>query len=138
MKAEEFLRSAQKIKFKILNKQAELEAYEEMRKPSGMSYDQVRVKASPSGDALEVLAIKLAEIKEEINTLLVDYNKKLSEIYSVLQQMDNDVYIGILFRYYALGQSTKQIAKEIGYSKSYVYELKNKAFYEFDKFYYVP
>lgn len=75
---------------------------------------------------------KLNELKKEIPDKLYKLLKKKFEIDSKIEQLEQP-YKNILFYRYARGKSWNSIAKYMGYTVDYVYDLHGEALYLYSK-----
>lgn len=96
-------------------------------------YDKVNVQTSPVADRMADIVAKIIEttdkLKEEIHNLQI----KEEELIGVLSQLKEE-HERVLTYHYLDGASWSEVAYMVGYDEHYVYQLKDAALAEMDKF----
>lgn len=102
----------------------------ESLEPHGIAYDSVRVKTSPTGDALERGVIRLIEDKEEADSAMSALAPAIEDAKSIIRKLDDAEERYVLFARYFHGRTPvdfRQIADELGYEVRTVYRRHDSA-----------
>jgi DNA-directed RNA polymerase specialized sigma24 family protein len=105
MTAEEYLRQIAKIDALILNKQADYRRWQEIAEGFGSFSDGDRVQGSKNLQKIPDAIGRYIDIEREVERL----KQRRLEIIGTMEQLPAEEY-DLLFRYYALGHSLKEIA----------------------------
>lgn len=98
--------------------------------PSGIAYDDVRVKTSPTGDRLERGVIKLMERREDATSFADAVAPAIEDAKRLVRELDDMEERYVLFARYFHGRTPvefRQIADELGYEVRTVYRKHDAA-----------
>lgn len=144
MTAEEYLNRPYRIRLDISAKYEKKRELELMVLPSAIRYDKDRVDTSPNSDQISDLANELLEVDKQIENLQKKYIETLKEVEGLLKEMSlssniNYTYAHILLHFFVYNTPVETTMTMIfNYSKGHIYRLKDKALYEFNKYWYLP
>ena len=134
MRPKEYLNQLRILNTKIENKLREVSDLKLMATCTGsMGGDDVRVVSSPSGDGLVNKVVKYVELEEEINREIDRFTDLKHQIINQIHNIDNDLYIKILFKRYVEYKNLAFISLEMNYSYERVRHLHGEALTEFAK-----
>lgn len=136
MTGEEYLQSIRDMRNKIAI--LEREKFLIMIPSTGISYDDMRVQTSPTGDALERAVIGALEdikkIDERIKETKLILDRRQNQAIEWIMSMKEGQNRRFLVDYYFYCESMAKIAKEYGFTnKKTVYSLKKRAIKDFEK-----
>lgn len=94
----------------------------------GLRYDTVRVQTSPDGSpstekAIDQIVDIEAELINELGSLLVERQKIIAQI----EGIEDDRYSRLLYLRYVEGMSLTSIAKDMGYSRDWIFKAHGRA-----------
>ena len=136
MTAEVYLQSIRDMRNKIAH--LEREKFLIMIPSTGISYDDLRVQTSPSGDALERIVIdgldEIKKIEEKIKETRTVLDIRQDAALEIIMKMKEGQNRRFLLDYYFYCESIAKIVKEYGFTnKKTVYSLKKRAIKNFEK-----
>ena len=136
MTAEDYLQSIRDMRNKIAH--LEREKFLIMIPSTGISYNDMRVQTSPTGDALERIVIdgldEIKKIEVKIKNTRAVLDTRQDEALEIIMRMKEGQNRRFLLDYYFYCDSIGKIAKEYGFTnKKTVYSLKKRAIKNFEK-----
>lgn len=133
MGAKNYLRQYQEAKGDIANKKAKLAELEELvgNISSGESSDGIRTSAI--SDKTGESAVKIADMKEEINRDIMKLVDILEEVESIINQLENGTYRRLLCLRYIEGLSWEKVAVGIHHDVRWTYKLHGRALQQVEK-----
>ena len=135
MRAKEYLRRIKNLTTKIEQLKLELRELEDAAIGiSGVDYSKELIQSSSSGEpAFVKLMPKISDLKIQIANTIEEYVVLRHKIINQIHQLENDVYIQVLFKTYAENKSLEIVADELHYSYGYTRHLHQAALIEFEK-----
>lgn len=131
MRAKEYLDQIRKLDIKIGQRITELEQMRQrLSVISGIDYSKDRVQSSPSSGNAQVE--KLVDMDREIWGMIEQETELKHKIIDEIQQLENPIYVDLLFRRYVQCHSFERIACDMGYVYNYVCNLHGEALREFE------
>lgn len=130
MTAKEYLSQYRVLKIKLQHKQQELEEFRYMLISAGINLGEEKVQTSPQDSLCQAVVTMLdmeAEIKEETAELVTLKHRILSEIH----QLENPLFVQILYKRYIECKSLWEISEEINYAYRHIKRLHGHALQEF-------
>lgn len=128
MNAKEFLSQAFYMNRQIKSKQKRLDVLRDINPgPSMVFSDEVKIPGDPKRSAVEICAIKIADLEEEIAKdilALVDVVKAINE---VIRRVDNIEYRTILEMRYLAFMDWTEITDRMGYSMRQTFYMHRRA-----------
>lgn len=128
MNAKEFLSQAFYMNRQIKSKQKRLDVLRDIKPgPSMVFSDEVKIPGDPKRSAVEICAIKIADLEEEIAKdilALVDVVKAINE---VIRRVDNIEYRTILEMRYLAFMDWTEITDRMGYSMRQTFYMHRRA-----------
>lgn len=132
MTAKEYLSQIHKTDIKIGQRITELQQmYDRISILSGIDYSKDRVQSSPETGNKQIEA--LVDLENDIKRMVEKESELKHRIIGEIQQLENPLYVDILFRRYVDCQSFERIACDMNYAYNYVCTLHGEALKEFDK-----
>ena len=132
MTAKEYLSQIHKTDIKIGQRITELQQmYDRISILSGIDYSKDRVQSSPGTGNKQIEA--LVDLENDIKRMVEKESELKHRIIGEIQQLENPLYVDILFRRYVDCQSFERIACDMNYAYNYVCTLHGEALKEFDK-----
>lgn len=133
MTAKEYLREIRTLDKRVDQKRREFDTLRKGRTyVGGMDYSQERVQ-TPTGLGFTGLSDKLADMQQDINDDIDEFNDMRHARIDQIQQLSKIEYMDILFRRYVQYQSFETIASEMRYTYNYVCNLHGEALREFER-----
>ena len=135
MRAKEYLRRIKNLTTKIEQLKLELRELEDAAIGiSGVDYSKELIQSSSSGEpAFVKLMPKISDLKIQIANTIEEYVVLRHKTINQIHQLENDVYIQVLFKTYAENKSLEIVADELHYSYGYTRHLHLAALIEFEK-----
>lgn len=128
MNAKEFLSQAFYMNRQIKSKQKRLDVLRDIKPgPSMVFSDEVKISGDPKRSAVEICAIRIADLEEEIAKdilTLVDVVKAINE---VIKRVDNIEYRTILEMRYLAFMDWTEITDRMGYSMRQTFYMHRRA-----------
>lgn len=128
MNAKEFLSQAFYMNRQIKSKQKRLDVLRDIKPgPSMVFSDEVKIPGDPKRSAVEICAIRIADLEEEIAKdilTLVDVVKAINE---VIKRVDNIEYRTILEMRYLAFMNWTEITDRMGYSIRQTFYMHRRA-----------
>lgn len=90
--------------------------------PSGIRYDKDKVQTSPEDKLSEIVAQRM-ELDELIKAKRVKRAEMINELYDEIEKIEEPKAQVILIKYFIAGKSMRNIADEMGISKSAVHKI---------------
>ena len=100
-----------------------------------IDYSRDRVQTSTSGDKLCRDVVRYTALNEEINAEIDRFVDSKNVIIRQIRGLNDKNFIQVLYKIYVQYKSTRQTAKEMKYSYSYVIEVHKKALKAFEESY---
>lgn len=136
MTTKQYLEQISRYERKINNELAELDYYKELAKGiSSVTNSNVKVKSSGNKDVLEKRVIKVIEIEQKIDELIDGYVDNRRNILSQIQELENNIESEVLYLKYYKRQTIEEIGRELGYSRTGIYNILKSALKNFEKQY---
>ena len=111
-----------------------IEELEEMRARisvvTGIDYSKDRVQSTPESGNKQIE--NLVDFENGLLDLIYKETKVKHRIIGEIQELNNPVYVDLLFRRYVECHSFERIASDMGYAYHYVCTLHGEALKEFD------
>lgn len=135
MRAKEYLGRIKNLTTKIEQLKLELRELEDAAIGiSGVDYSKELIQSSSSGEpAFVKLMPKISDLKIQIANTIEEYVVLRHKTINQIHQLENDVYIQVLFKTYAENKSLEIVADELHYSYGYTRHLHRAALIEFEK-----
>lgn len=134
MNAKKYLMQVKIADIKIAQKLKELEDMKILATCSGgFDYSRERVQTSNEGDTLSSQIAKYIDFEKEINTDIDVFYDLKHRIIAEIHRLDDDRYIGILFKKYIEYKSLEVIAVEMNISYGYLRQLHGEALENFTR-----
>lgn len=131
MKAKDILNEIVKRDKIIALKLEELERLRLMCDVRSVSYDTEKVQGSPIKENTAI--IEYIQLKEDIDAYMAETFKLKRQIISVLDKVDKDEYVSIIYSHYFFGKTFGNIALEMNVSDRRVLQMHGMALLELDK-----
>lgn len=133
MRAKEYLKSIQRLKNLIQDRQQQLaELHDQAAGVRGIDYSGVKVQSSPKDQMAEAMS-RLVDLETEyINTIEL-YHRRRQQAAELINKLSKDIYVIVLTERYIKGKSFPQIAYEQNYAYGYVITSHGEALLEFNK-----
>ena len=133
MKAKIFLQEIKKLDKKIENKQMQIKSLYDLIQNITAPIKDINVQTSGNGDAIGNAIVKIVDLQNEINAQIDEYVNRKLEAIRLINMLDNDEYINILFRRYVKYEEWQVIARELHYSRQAIDKKHGLALLEFEK-----
>lgn len=133
MTAKEYLNSIRNMTLKINQKKRELDDLRAQTPGMTGTASGERVQSSRSNDPVGIYAAKIADLEEKIEREKADMIEKRHVIINQIQEIENPVFVDILFRRYVLNQRFDQIADDMGYSVRHIIRMHGHALQMFER-----
>ena len=133
MKAKEYLRQLEDIDTKTKHKLEEIDSLKALASSITACSDGERVQASMSGDKIPKIVAKYVDMENKINEQIDGYIDLRHKIIDEIHNLNNGLYIKILFKRYVEFKSLEEIAVETGYSYQHIRRQHGYALLEFQK-----
>ena len=128
MNAKEFLSQAFYMNRQIKSKQKRLEVLRDIKPgPSMVFSDEVKIPGDPKRSAVEICAIKIADLEEEIAKNILDLVDIVKAINEVIRRVDNIEYRTILEMRYLAFMDWTEITDRMGYSMRQTFYMHRRA-----------
>lgn len=132
LKAASFLSELKKIDALISSLEDDYNTTLMKAQPRGCSYDAIGSSGSHKNTSqVEDVAINLKKLSDQKNNLIKKYADHKTKIYRIFNKMQTHEYVYVLLMIYCKGMSVDEISDEMHYSRTWIYELRKKAIYEF-------
>lgn len=135
MTAKEYLYQLEKLDTKINQKLEELTALKQSATSITVATDTERVQTSGTSDRVGTLAVKIADMRKEIDMEIDGFVDKKHRIINQIHTLSDSKHMKLLFKKYVQFKSLELIAVEMGYTYQYIVELHGYALNEFKKTY---
>ena len=130
MRAKDYLDQIHKMDVRVGQRITELS---QMRKRlsllEGIDYSKDRIQTSPTSGNKQIEAI--VDYETDIIKLIQEETKLKHKIIGEIQQLENPIYVDLLFRRYVECHSFERIACDMGYAYNYVLNLHGRSLEEF-------
>ena len=128
MNAKEFLSQAFYMNRQIKSKQKRLDVLRDINPgPSMVFSDEVKIPRDPKRSAVEICAIRIADLEEEIEKDILDFVDVVKAINEVIRRIDNIEYRTILEMRYLAFMDWTEITDRMGYSIRQTFYLHRRA-----------
>ena len=132
MRAKDYLDQIHKMDVRVGQRITELsQMRERLSLIEGIDYSKDRVQSSPTSGNKQIEAI--VDCEAEIIKLIEEETQLKHKIIGEIQQLENPLYVDLLFRRYVECLSFERIACDMGYVYNYVCNLHGEALKEFEK-----
>ena len=132
MKAKEYLDQIHKMDVRVGQRITELnQMRERLSILTGIDYSKDRIQTMPSTGNKQIEAI--VDMENEIVELIEEETQLKHKVIGEIQQLENPIYVDLLFRRYVECHSFERIACDMGYVYNYVCNLHGEALKEFEK-----
>jgi len=132
MKAKDYLNQIRFLDIKIGQR---IEELTEMRARvsilTGIDYSKDRIQVTPTSGNKQIE--DMVDFENKLYDLIQKERDLKHKVIGQIQELDNAVYVDILFRRYVECHSFERIACDMGYAYNYVCTLHGEALKEFDK-----
>ena len=130
--AKEYLSKIRKLDIQVAQRITELnQMRERLSIITGIDYSKDRVQTMPSTGNKQIEAI--VDMENEILRLVQEETETKHKIIGEIQQLENPIYVDILFRRYVECHSFEKISCDMGYVYNYVCNLHGEALEDFAK-----
>lgn len=119
MTAKEYLSQYRVLESKIKHRQRELDAFRETMALSGIKMSE-KVQTSPSADNLSNSVMRLLDMETEIKEELIRLTELKHRIINEIHELDNALYIDILYLKYIEKKSLWDISLELNYEYNHI------------------
>ena len=133
MRAKTYLYEIRKLDLKIENKQMQIQSLYDLLLSVGVSMEEEKVQSSHSQDPLGNAVVRIVDLKEEINADIDRYVDRKLEAIRLINKLENDESINILFRRYIKYEEWQTIADELHFSRQAIDKKHKRALVEFQK-----
>lgn len=131
MRAKDYLNQIRLLDIKIGQR---IEELEEMKSRislvTGIDYAKDRVQSSPESGNKQIE--NLVDFENSVLDMINHETKLKHTIIDQIQQLENPIYVDLLFRRYVQCHSFERIASDMGYAYHYVCTLHGEALKDFD------
>lgn len=128
MNTKEFLSQAFYMSRQIKSKQKRLDVLRDIKPgPSMVFSDEVKIPGDPKRSAVEICAIKIADLEEEIAKDILEMVEVVKTINAVIKRVDNIEYRTILEMRYLAFMDWTEITGRMGYSIRQTFYLHRRA-----------
>lgn len=132
MRAKDYLSQIHKIDVKIGQRISELnQMRERLAILQGIDYSKDRIQSTPTSGNKQIEDI--VDYETDILRMIQEETSLKHRIIGEIQELDNPVYVDLLFRRYVECTSFERVACDMGYAYNYVCTLHGKALNEFEK-----
>lgn len=100
---------------------------------SAIRYDKINVQTSPIKDRMTDIIAKIIDATDNLKNEIHNLQIKEEELIGLLSQLKEE-HERVLTYHYLDGAPWDDVAKMMGYEEHYVYQVKDKALAELDKF----
>lgn len=133
MKAREYLQQLRKMDLMIINKKTQILFLWDMARSITSTLKEVNVQGSGSADPMADTVAKIVDLQTEIKGDIDHYVEAKLEAIRLINMVDNDEYISILFRRYINYDSWRMIASDMHYTRQSVIKKHDLAIDAFQK-----
>lgn len=133
MKAREYLQQLRKMDLMIINKKTQILFLWDMARSITSTLKEVNVQGSGSADPMADTVAKIVDLQTEIKSDIDSYVEAKLEAIRLINMVDNDEYISILFRRYINYDSWRMIASDMHYTRQSVIKKHDLAIDAFQK-----
>ncbi len=133
MKAREYLQQLRKMDLMIINKKTQILFLWDMARSITSTLKEVNVQGSGSADPMADTVAKIVDLQAEIKSDIDSYVEAKLEAIRLINMVDNDEYISILFRRYINYDSWRMIASDMHYTRQSVIKKHDLAIDAFQK-----
>ena len=131
MRAKDYLDQIHRIDIRIGQRITELnEMRARMTLIEGIDYSKDRIQSTPTSGNKQVEEI--VDLEAEIIRLVETEARLKHKIIGEIQELENPIYVDLLFRRYVECQPFERIACDMGYVYNYVCNLHGEALKEFE------
>ena len=132
MKAKEYLSQIKLLDIKVGQR---IEEFNEMRARisilTGIDYSKDRIQVTPTAGNKQIE--DMVDFEKKLYALIKKERDLKHKIIGQIQELENPIYVDLLFRRYIEFNSFEKIACDMGYAYNYVCTLHGEALKEFDK-----
>lgn len=133
MKAKSYLQNIRKLDRRIENKKMALQSLYGLVESVTITPKEVDVMSSKNDYRFEDTMAKIVDMQKELENDINKYvDLKLNTI-RMINEMENDVYAGILMRRYVNYEEWQKIADDLGYTRQGINKKHGLALLEFEK-----
>lgn len=134
MKAKEYLIQIEVLQAKIEQKQQRAKEYRNLAMCSGgFDYSKERVQTSNLGGQIENPVIRYVALEQEIAENIQMLQARKDKITDEIHNLDNALFIKILYKRYVECKNLGKVAKEMKYSYDRIRHMHGEALKEFEK-----
>lgn len=134
MTAKEYLLQIEVLQAKIEQKQHRAKEYRQLALGiGGFDYSKERVQTSNLGGQIENPVIRYVALEAEINENIQMLQLRKDKITDEIHNLDNAVFIKILYKRYVECKKLGNVAKEMKYSYDRIRHMHGEALKEFEK-----
>ena len=133
MTTKDYLRQLRLLDIRIRQRQQQLSELRERAVSIGSRNDGERVQTSSSNDKLSENIVKIVELEEKINRMIVIFEEKKDCLIGEIQSLEDDRFVELLFKKYVEFKSFEQIAVEMNYEYKWTCRLHGRALLAFEK-----
>lgn len=127
MNTRQYLRQVNVINRKIENKDEERYKLRQLAERLSSPTTGEKVQTSHKPDAMADTVVKIVEVEQEINDLVLDLLSIQGEVISTIEMLPNQNWIDVLHKQYIERKSMSEIADEMKYSVDYVKHMSQVA-----------
>lgn len=132
MKAKEYLDQIRRMDIRVGQRITELNQMRaRLSLLEGIDYSKDRIQSSPKSGNKQIE--ELVDYEADIIKLIQEETELKHKIIGEIQQLENSIYVDILFRRYVECYSFEKIACDMGYAYNYVCTLHGEALKEFSR-----
>ena len=134
MRAKEYLLGLRLLDLKIKQKQKEADEIRAASVSIGSNdYSKDKIQGNSTEAGFVRLVEKLQVLETEIKQELCQFMEKKHQIINEIQQIDNSVYMEILYKKYVLFMDLWEISQDMNYIDGYVRRMHGYALQVFEK-----
>ena len=119
-----FLNSARSLHWQLLRLKAKHDELESCLLPAAIRYDKDKVQTSPDDNFSKIMA-EIAELEQEMEDVRVRKSEQIGKIDRAVSALESEEERTALTMRFINRASVRDIAKEMGYSESRIYQFMN-------------
>lgn len=127
MTAKQYLSQVRRIDIKIDNEVNEMAELLTLATKTTPNNADERVQTSGTGDKVGDGAIKIADLRTQINKDIDELLEKKEAVKKVIEQVDDDNCYNLLYKRYILYKTWEKIAVEMDYTTMGIWKLHGRA-----------
>lgn len=120
-----FLNSARVLHWEWLRLKAKHDELESCLLPAAIRYDKDKVQSSPE-DPMSKIVAEVMELEKEMKRVQLNKSRQIAKIDKAISQLELDEERTALTMRYINRKAVKEIAEEMGYSETRIYQFMDK------------